>query len=415
MNNILTIIEILLVFSLAMHVRALRTIYFSAESDSTTNSVSQFKRPLPQNSEGGDAAYMVKTNQDMVDTTCSTSGASTSKTKTTKSNPRKRKNSAEKSANPQALDDEEAQLNEAIRISMEQSMEEGELRKLEEEEMNKAIKASMGIINCEHMTDISNELTDITSSSETVSSQSCISSTPIRSMCFENNSTNDSYLNLDSTIDTSVFAAEASSSGYEKLNSTDFEQSTSKGEKRKKTDRKAIFNEVINLSDSNCDTSTIKNGGDIATNQNRKRRPLKYNGLQEDSSDEFTEDDITSTRKNLRNKTKIINKRGISIDSDTDESEEFHSCSDMIPDNSSIISGNDSSLMVLEKDSKVSKEAQYSKYNMEEQKNHDSFRNVEHVFRRVMKRRVTEGYSCLYILNLLIFRTHQNYGTASES
>ena len=238
--------------------------------------------------------------------------------------------------------DEDEQLEEAMRMSLEQSMLEEEIRRKENEAISKAINESMSIVS----EDVNCPATSIGSTS------------------------------LPSTNDIALASVDGLSSTIE----------INRDKKNKKPGKKEIFNEVINMRDSECDTSTIDN---VSSGAKKEIPNSKYasrkNQIDEDSSDE-SEEEISSTKR----KTSLDKKRAkrkttkpnVYYESD---SSDYQSCEDTTldetPRNDSIENS-----VVLAEEKGMTANGFSGEHEM-----HKEFRRAENHMRKILRTRLLEG------------------------
>ena len=251
--------------------------------------------------------------------------------------------------------DEDADLEEALRMSLEQSLVEQNRRMQEDEQINMAINASMSILD---------------------------------NGANEYSLTSDSVFELDTTNNESLVKADD-------LPTSDIViQSTTNGKIRKNPGRKDVFNEIINLSDSNCDTSTVNDEGHVNHAENRNTKRPKSKRLCEDSSSDSSDGHISSTKskrnKLSQSKQRASRKSKYSIQYESDDSSKYHTADDTTIEDSSINNkGDDSSIMVVEaSESEIMQRR--TRYTGGQKELYEEFKKVESLFRRVLKRRLPE-------------------------
>ena len=227
-------------------------------------------------------------------------------------------------------------------MSLEQSLLEEEIRRKENEAISKAINESMSIVS----EDVNCPATSIGSTS------------------------------LPSTNDIALASVDGLSSTIE----------INRDKKNKKPGKKEIFNEVINMRDSECDTSTIDN---VSSGAKKEIPNSKYasrkNQIDEDSSDE-SEEEISSTKR----KTSLDKKRAkrkttkpnVYYESD---SSDYQSCEDTTldetPRNDSIENS-----VVLAEEKGMTANGFSGEHEM-----HKEFRRAENHMRKILRTRLLEG------------------------
>ena len=326
----------------------MNVFYFIAEAKPEKSSIS-FKQPLPV----------------IADSACSTSTTSRKYPKSVKLNSKKLKNDNDIVPKTQANGDDDSQFQEALRMSLEQSVIDENRRITEEEELRRAINASIMVIDSDSsLNEVDNSLVDL-------------------------NSTNN---------DSSVFIEEPPSTSNLGLSGKCLPK----------------IKENIVISDANCDTSTSMQNDitdQISSTKQCVKRP-KNKTLLEDSSSDQSDNQVSSSKMNKRSKLSLsdchfqnvtFRKKSVksAIQYESDDSTDYNSALD---GESSLDIGNNSSVMLVEQAENNDLQDATS-LTEDERKMNIEFKKAETLFRRVLKRRMPEN-SIPSISSIDIIRSH---------
>ena len=314
--------------------------FFLVEAEPEKDSVI-FRRPQDFNSEEPQPSTTnsIESEND-VDSTSSFS--STKARKGMRKRPKQKSTKRSKNIGGASNFDEDEQLEEAMRMSLEQSMLEEEIRRKENEAISKAINESMSIVNED--------------------------------------------VNCPATSNGSIFSQSTNDIASASVNGLSSTNEINRDKKNKKPGKKEIFNEVINMRDSECDTSTIDNTSCGAKNEiPNSKYASKKNQIDEDSSDQ-SEEEISSTRHKTslnrkRTKRKTI-KPNVYYESD---SSDYQSCEDTTLDDTARNDSIENSVVLVEEKGMIGNGFSG------ENEMHQEFRRAENHMRKILRTRLLEG------------------------
>ena len=271
-----------------------------------------------------------------------------------------------KPGSPDIVDNE---LEKAIQLSLQDSEEHKNLRKIEQEQLDKAINESMGIFNSDnsHRND-----TDLYNCDQIHSSKK------------------GSSISLDAMPNGSVDGHVATSSNSQK----------SKLKKGKKGD---VYKEIIGMVDDACDTSTAKYEhteklhNSKETKLSMSRSKIAHTKHKDDSYNISSSNNYKSHSTSSKRQARLNHPNYIEVDSNSSDDDMI---ADHVDENSRINENADTSVILIKAD-----EAYNGSKTSKELKDHVEFNKVKTIFTRPMKRRLTEGrFYCLYIANFFQWR-----------
>ena len=266
-----------------------------------------------------------------------------------------------KPGSPDIVDNE---LEKAIQLSLQDSEDDENLRKIEQEQLDKAINESMGILNGNdiHRKDIDMYNCDQINISKKGSSMS-----------------------LDAMPNSSVDDHVATSSNGQK----------SKLKKGKKGD---VYKEIIGMVDDACDTSTAnyEHRGKLHNSKETKlsgsRSKIAHTKHKDDSYNISSSNSYQSHSTSSKRQARLNHPNYVEVDWNSSDDDII---ADHVDENSRINENADTSVILLKED-----EAYDSSKTIKELEDHVEFNKVKTIFTRPMKRRLTEGrFYCLYIVN----------------
>ena len=266
-----------------------------------------------------------------------------------------------KPGSPDIVDNE---LEKAIQLSLQDSVEDKNLRKIEQEQLDKAINESMGIFNSDN---IHRKGIDMYNCDQI------------------NGSKKGSSMSLDAMPHSNVDDHVATSSNSQK----------SKLKKGKKGD---LYKEIISMVDDACDTSTANyehaeklhnsKGTKLSGSRSKIAHTKHKDGSYNISSSKSYKHHSTSSKRQAR----LKHPNYIEVDSNSSDDDII---ADHVDENSRINENADTSVILIKAD-----EAYNGSKTSKELEDHVEFNKVKTIFTRPMKRRLTEGrFHCLYIAN----------------